>query len=83
MNIAYIAADQLAIQLFCAFVRSFVHISIPYFLNRIIVWVQTPERDARVGWMLVIAMFIASFAEALINGQVRHSFPLFGTDQDK
>ncbi|KAJ3052959.1 hypothetical protein HK097_005357 [Rhizophlyctis rosea] len=67
---AYIAADQLAIQLFSAFVRSFVHISIPYFLNRIIVWVQTPERDTKVGWMLVIAMFVASFAEALINGQL-------------
>ncbi|TPX56510.1 hypothetical protein SpCBS45565_g08389 [Spizellomyces sp. 'palustris'] len=60
----------LGYQLFCAFFASTLALSGPLFLNQIVGWVADPERDIRVGWALLMGMFLSAMVKALMNGQM-------------
>ncbi|RKP02430.1 hypothetical protein CXG81DRAFT_10769 [Caulochytrium protostelioides] len=57
-------------QITCAFFTSFLTFAGPFFLNRIIVWTQTPDHDPRLGWAYLVALFVSAMVKSGLDGQM-------------
>ncbi|KAI8621550.1 ABC transporter type 1, transmembrane domain-containing protein [Chytriomyces sp. MP71] len=64
-----------AIQMMASVLSSVLSFGNPYFLYRILDWIQSPDtrerpRDARMGWMLICGLFAVNVVNSIVNGQL-------------
>ncbi|KAJ3301013.1 hypothetical protein HDU76_005897, partial [Blyttiomyces sp. JEL0837] len=57
------------IQYTCCAGTAILSFTMPFFMNRILAWLDSTDRNIAIGWALLLAMFICNVSKAVIDGQ--------------
>ncbi|KAI9334017.1 hypothetical protein BDR26DRAFT_867646 [Obelidium mucronatum] len=73
ISLIIVSWKPFCIQILCSTIQSVLVFGNPYFLFKILTWIQTPREDKEditEGWILILSLFVCNIVNSVVSGQL-------------